>query len=53
MESAGIEFHNRVREGYLKIAKEEPERIKVVNSIQTVNDVFEEVKKIVNKYLSN
>ncbi len=51
MESAGIEFHNRVREGYLKIAKEEPERIKVVNSIQTVNDVFEEVKKIVNKYL--
>ena len=53
MESAGIEFHNRVREGYLKIAKEEPERIKVVNSIQTVNDVFEDVKKIVNKYLSN
>ena len=53
MESAGIEFHNRVRDGYLKIAKEEPERIKVVNSIQTVNDVFEEVKKIVNKYLSN
>ena len=53
MESAGTEFHNRVRDGYLKIAKEEPERIKVVNSIQTVNDVFEEVKKIVNKYLSN
>ena len=53
MESAGIEFHNRVRDGYLKIAKEEPERIKVVNSIQTVDDVFEDVKKIVNKYLSN
>ena len=34
MESAGIEFHNRVRNGYLQIAKEEPERIKVVDASQ-------------------
>ncbi len=51
MESAGIEFHNRVRNGYLQIAKEEPERIKVVDASQSVEDVFEDVKKIIHKYL--
>ncbi len=51
MESAGIEFHNRVRNGYLEIAKAEPERIKVINSAQSIEAIFEEVKKIVNKSL--
>lgn len=53
MESAGIDFHNRVREGYLKIAKEEPDRIKVINSVQAIEDVFNELKEIVKKYLEN
>jgi len=51
MESAGIEFHNKVRNGYLKIAEEEPERIKVVNAVQTIDEVFEDVKNIVDKIL--
>ena len=32
MESAGIEFFERVRQGFLEIAKREPERVKVINS---------------------
>lgn len=52
MESAGVDFHNRVRNGYLEIAKQEPERIKVINSVQPIDAVFEELKKIVKKYLS-
>lgn len=51
MESAGVDFHNRVRDGYLKIAKEEPERIKVINSVQPIENVFEELLEIVKKYL--
>ena len=51
MESAGIEFHNRVRNGYLQIANDEPERIKVVNSAQSIENVFEDVKKIIHNYL--
>lgn len=53
MESAGKDFHNRVRNGYLKLAKAEPERIKVVNAVQSVEDVFEDVKEIIKKYLTN
>lgn len=51
MESAGIEFHNRVRNGYLEIAKEEPERIKVVNATASIDVVFENVKTIFHKTL--
>lgn len=47
MESAGAEFHNKVRNGYLKLAKEEPDRVKVINSNDTIENIFEQVKKLV------
>lgn len=53
MESAGKDFHNRVRNGYLILAKLEPDRIKVVNAVQSVEDVFEDVKEIITKYLAD
>ena len=48
MESAGIEFHKKVRFGYLELAKTEPERIKVVNADNSIEQVFEDTKRIVN-----
>ena len=48
MESAGVEFHNRVREGYLALAKDEPSRVKVINSADTIENIFEQVKAIFN-----
>lgn len=53
MESAGKDFHNRVRNGYLILAKAEPDRIKVINAVQSVKDVFEDVKEIITKYLAD
>lgn len=53
MESAGMDFFNRVRNGYLAIAKEEPNRVKVINSADAIerihNQVVELVEKAVNK----
>ena len=53
MESAGMDFFNRVRNGYLAIAKEEPNRVKVINSADTIerihNQGVELVEKAVNK----
>lgn len=45
MESGGDEFFNRVRQGYLEIAKQEPERIEVINAARSIEEVFEDVKK--------
>jgi len=49
MESAGIEFHEKVRKGYLEIAKQEPERVKVINSKDSIENIFEQVKILVEK----
>lgn len=43
MESAGLEFHNRVRDGYLKIAQQEPERIKVIDASKSIEDIHKDV----------
>lgn len=51
LESAGIEFHKRVRHGYLEIAKKNPQRIKVVEASQTIEDVQRDVIKIVEEVL--
>ena len=52
MESAGIEFHKKVRNGYLEIAKQEPERVKVVNANNSIEKVFEDAKKIIDNFLN-
>lgn len=48
-----LEFHEKVREGYYKLLKQYPERIKLINAendIETVfNDVINEVIKFINK----
>lgn len=43
MESAGIEFFERVRNGFLEIAKQEPERVKVINSKQSIEEIHKQV----------
>ena len=43
MESAGIEFHNRVRQGYLELAKQEPKRIKVIDATKSIEEIHKEV----------
>ena len=43
MENAGKDFFNRVRHGYLEIAKKEPDRIKVIDSTKSIENVFNKV----------
>ena len=47
MESAGIEFHKKVRNGYLELQRQNPDRIKLVNANNPIDRVFEDTKKIV------
>lgn len=48
MESAGIEFFKRVRQGYLEIAKSEPERVKVLDATQTIETIANQVKEYID-----
>lgn len=49
MESAGIEFFERVRKGFLEIAKQEPERVKVVDSTKTIEEIHKEIVEIIGR----
>ena len=39
IESSGLDFFNNVREGYLEVAKSDPERVKVLDASKTIEAV--------------
>jgi dTMP kinase len=43
MEAEALEFHRKVREGFLEIARLEPERVKVVSSLDDSDVVHEKI----------
>ncbi|HID93123.1 MAG TPA: dTMP kinase [bacterium (Candidatus Stahlbacteria)] len=47
IEAEDKEFHNRVRGGYLKIARENPQRVKVVDGRKPPDVIEEEIRKLV------
>ena len=44
-EKADISFHERLRNGYLELAKKEPERFIVINAAQEVSKVRDDIIK--------
>jgi len=51
LEKESLEFHRRVRQGYLALAKESPEKIKVVSSSDNIDLTHKRIVKVVEKYL--
>ena len=43
LESAGIEFFQKVKNGFYEIAKKNPERIKIISSDREITDVADEI----------
>lgn len=46
LELAGMEFHKRVYEGYKAVVAAEPNRVACVNGMQTPEEIFNDVLKI-------
>lgn len=46
-------FHERVREGYLRLAREEPERWRIVDASQAIDAVQEDLFQIILDALTN
>lgn len=49
MESAGRQFYERVRQGYLTIARDHPGRCVVIDGMQSVEVVAHEVERVVEE----
>ena len=52
LEAQAAAFHNRVRRGFLEIARKERRRVKVIDGVPPANQVFEEVKRILQQKLN-
>ena len=52
IEKEKIAFHNKVRKGYLQLAKASRGRIKIVRADKEIDEVLEEIKNIVAKKFS-
>ena len=48
-----VEFHERVRAGFLELARAEPKRIVILDASRAIQEVHEEVRKIVDEKLAN
>ncbi|MEW6145029.1 MAG: dTMP kinase [Thermodesulfobacteriota bacterium] len=53
MDEEPIEFHEMIRQGYMLIARREPERIKSINAARDIPAVHEEIRTLVMERLSS
>lgn len=52
LEKEGLEFHKKLRYGYLEIAKKNSDRVKVINSDDTIENIHKQVVELVKKYIA-
>ena len=53
MESSGDEFFERVRNGYIEITKQEPNRVKLLDGSKSVETIHSEILQHINALLVN
>jgi dTMP kinase len=51
-EQEGLNFHKKIREGYLSLARQEPERFRILNAVGDIASISREVCHHLNLFLS-
>jgi dTMP kinase len=51
LDAYNLEFHQRVRQGYLQLVRAEPERWEVIDASQSPNQVQNEIRRVVTERL--
>lgn len=52
IEGESLEFHERVRAGFLALAEAQPERIHVIDALQSMDDIAEAIRSIVHSAIT-
>jgi len=45
LESEDVDFHRRVRAGYLELAEKEPERVIVIDGTKSIKEIHQDIMK--------
>jgi len=53
LESEDIDFHRRVRAGYLKLAKKEPDRVVVIDGTKNIEEIHKDIMKNIKQRYKN
>jgi dTMP kinase len=51
MDALAVEFHQRVRQGYLELAHQDPTRWSIINASVGVDQVWEQIKRVIEPFL--
>ncbi len=51
IEKRALPYHQQVRNGYLRLAEQDPQRIKVINANRTKKEIFDDIKGHVEELL--
>ncbi|MCP4652788.1 MAG: dTMP kinase [Candidatus Omnitrophica bacterium] len=53
IESRPLEFHKKLRRGYLQLAKKNPRRIKVIDARGSLEDIYAQAEKIIKQKMKS
>ena len=51
IEAAGLEFHHKVRQAFLDLARQEPERIKIINADRPADEISAEIRSLADEFI--
>jgi dTMP kinase len=51
-ERENIDFHQRIREGYLNILRNDPQRFRLIDANRDVNAIQEEVRRHISDFIN-
>lgn len=51
-DSESVAFHKRVRDGFLQLCKQQPQRIKLINADRQVEVIAEEIKSVIENKIN-
>jgi len=51
-DSESVAFHKRVRDGFLELCKQQPQRIKLINADRQVEIIAEEIKSVIENKIN-
>ncbi|MEW6570562.1 MAG: dTMP kinase [Nitrospirota bacterium] len=52
LELEDIEFHKKVKEGYLELARQEPQRIKLIDASRDIKKIHKEIIDIISNFIN-
>jgi dTMP kinase len=53
LDNENVEFHRRVRDGYLEIARTEPERFRIIDSAGSVEETWTKTQQVVEEFFAS